>query len=77
MSRGEADVSVDGRWLCRIGRGAFIKVSKSRYSVPCVNRIDEGVDWVRDLNHLLKWNQGFENKQQLLQEEEEEEGGLN
>ena len=32
----------------------------------CVNRISEGVDWVRDINQMLKFNQGFANKHQLL-----------
>jgi len=38
----------------------------SPYPIPCVNRVDKGIDWVKDINDLLKWNQNFVNKQLLI-----------
>ncbi|CAG8581166.1 2347_t:CDS:10 [Cetraspora pellucida] len=52
-SRAPLEVTVDGR------------VEMSPYPIPCVNRVGEGVDWVKDINELLKWNQNFVNKQLL------------
>ncbi|KAI8051951.1 ATP-NAD kinase-like domain-containing protein [Syncephalis plumigaleata] len=65
-SRGEAELTVDGRELCLLSVGSYVEIKRSNYPMLCVNRINEGVDWVRDINQMLKFNQGFANKHQLL-----------
>jgi len=37
----------------------------SPYPVPTVSRTNTGIDWLKDVNDLLKWNQSFGNKQLL------------
>ncbi|RKP13995.1 ATP-NAD kinase-like domain-containing protein, partial [Piptocephalis cylindrospora] len=62
-SRGdEVEVSFDGREICLLPRGAYLQISMSPWPLLCVNRIHGGVDWARDINGLLKWNQNFGNK---------------
>ncbi|RKP08938.1 ATP-NAD kinase, partial [Thamnocephalis sphaerospora] len=65
-SRGLAELTIDGREICLLGVGGTVEIRKSAYPMLSVNRINEGVDWVRDINQMLKFNQGFTNKQQLL-----------
>ncbi|GBC01987.1 hypothetical protein RclHR1_04400010 [Rhizophagus clarus] len=65
-SRAPTEVTVDGRVICMLDKGEWLEVQMSPYPIPCVNRIDEGVDWVKDINDLLKWNQNFVNKQLLI-----------
>ncbi|CAI2163280.1 12256_t:CDS:10 [Funneliformis geosporum] len=65
-SRAPAEVTVDGREIFMLNKGEYLEVQMSPYPIPCVNRIDEGVDWVKDINDLLKWNQNFVNKQLLV-----------
>ncbi|KAF0421770.1 ATP-NAD kinase [Gigaspora margarita] len=64
-SRSPLEVNVDGRVICMLDKGDFLEVEMSPYPIPCVNRVGEGVDWVKDINELLKWNQNFVNKQLL------------
>uniref|UniRef100_U9TH68 ATP-NAD kinase n=1 Tax=Rhizophagus irregularis (strain DAOM 181602 / DAOM 197198 / MUCL 43194) TaxID=747089 RepID=U9TH68_RHIID len=64
-SRAPVEVTIDGRIICMLKKGEWLEVQMSPYPIPCVNRIDEGVDWVKDINDLLKWNQNFVNKQLL------------
>ncbi|CAG8500892.1 11454_t:CDS:10 [Scutellospora calospora] len=64
-SRAPLEVAVDGRVICMLDKGDFLEVEMSPYPIPCVNRVGEGVDWVKDINELLKWNQNFVNKQLL------------
>ncbi|CAG8546841.1 16920_t:CDS:10 [Acaulospora colombiana] len=64
--RSPTEVTVDGREVCMLNKGDFLEVQTSPYPMPCVNRVDEGVDWVKDINNLLKWNQNFVNKQLLI-----------
>ncbi|RIA80936.1 ATP-NAD kinase-like domain-containing protein [Glomus cerebriforme] len=65
-SRAPTEVTVDGREICMLDKGEWLEVQMSPYPIPCVNRVDEGVDWVKDINDLLKWNQNFVNKQFLI-----------
>ncbi|RKP35197.1 ATP-NAD kinase-like domain-containing protein, partial [Dimargaris cristalligena] len=58
-SRGTADVSLDGREVATLQVGQYLEVRASQYPVPCVNRVGHNVDWARDLNGLLKFNQNF------------------
>ncbi|CAG8516633.1 27501_t:CDS:10 [Dentiscutata erythropus] len=64
-SRSPLEVTVDGRVICMLDKKDFLEVEMSPYPIPCVNRVGEGVDWVKDINELLKWNQNFVNKQLL------------
>ncbi|CAG8790485.1 32865_t:CDS:2, partial [Racocetra persica] len=64
-SRAPLEVTVDGRVICMLDKGDCLEAKMSPYPIPCVNRAGEGVDWVRDINELLKWNQNFVNKQLL------------
>ncbi|CAG8495822.1 14168_t:CDS:10 [Funneliformis caledonium] len=66
QSRAPAEVTVDGREIFMLNKGEYLEVQMSPYPIPCVNRVDEGVDWVKDINDLLKWNQNFVNKQLLV-----------
>ncbi|KAL1922876.1 uncharacterized protein VTP21DRAFT_9252 [Calcarisporiella thermophila] len=61
-SRSTAEVSFDGREVYTLNKGEYLEVRMSNYPIPCVNRVDVGVDFVRFINDLLKWNQNFENK---------------
>ncbi|KAJ1649456.1 NADH kinase pos5 [Dispira simplex] len=65
-NRGIVEVSLDGGDMASLRVGQYIQVQASPYPVPCVNRISNGVDWSKDINELLKFNQNFANKQQLL-----------
>lgn len=58
-SRSSAQVSLDGREASNLECGDSIEVTQSKYPLLSVNRIGEGEDWTRDINHLLKWNQNF------------------
>ncbi|KAK9727431.1 NADH kinase pos5 [Basidiobolus ranarum] len=66
-SRGRADVSIDGRVICVLPKGGYVEVRTSQYPVPCVNNPSEGNTWIRDINQLLKWNQGFATKTSILE----------
>ncbi|ORX83857.1 NADH kinase [Basidiobolus meristosporus CBS 931.73] len=66
-SRGRADVSIDGRVICVLPKGGYVEVRASQYPLPCVNNPLEGNAWVRDINQLLKWNQGFATKTSVLE----------
>ncbi|KAK9766921.1 NADH kinase pos5 [Basidiobolus ranarum] len=70
--RGNSDITVDGREICMMPKGGYLNVCMSPYPVPCVNRLGEASDWVRDINELLKWNQNFGQKSSLLQNDETE-----
>jgi NADH kinase len=70
-NRSLAALSIDGRDICLLPPGAMIKIQQSPYPLPSVNRIHEGVDWVRDINQMLKFNQGFTNKHQINTDWEE------
>ncbi|KAI8806381.1 ATP-NAD kinase-like domain-containing protein [Cladochytrium replicatum] len=62
-SRGTADVSVDGEEAITVGPGDEIEIQASEFPTPCVNRSRTGsVDWTRDLNRQLRWNQTFVSK---------------
>ncbi|KAI9284468.1 ATP-NAD kinase-like domain-containing protein [Umbelopsis sp. AD052] len=62
-SKSPVEVSMDGREIYMLERGEYLQVRMSKYPMPCINRVNEGVDWVKDINDLLKWNQNFEQKQ--------------
>ncbi|RUS13627.1 hypothetical protein BC937DRAFT_95024 [Endogone sp. FLAS-F59071] len=64
-SRSPVEVCMDGREVYMLDKGEYLQVRMSWYPMPCINRVDEGVDWVRDINELLKWNQNFESKSLL------------
>ncbi|RUP47320.1 hypothetical protein BC936DRAFT_145861 [Jimgerdemannia flammicorona] len=64
-SRSQIEVCMDGREVYMLNKGEYLQVRMSWYPMPCVNRVDEGVDWARDINELLKWNQNFESKSLL------------
>ncbi|KAI9593239.1 ATP-NAD kinase-like domain-containing protein [Syncephalis fuscata] len=66
FNRGQAELTVDGRVLCLLPVGSYVQIKQSSFPMLCVNRVNEGVDWVRDINQMLKFNQGFANKHQLL-----------
>ncbi|CAG8439553.1 10942_t:CDS:10 [Acaulospora morrowiae] len=66
VCRSPTEITVDGREICMLNKGDFLEVQASSYPMPCVNRVEEGVDWVKDINNLLKWNQNFVNKQLLI-----------
>ncbi|GAB5588316.1 NADH kinase pos5 [Umbelopsis nana] len=61
-SKSPVEVSMDGREIYMLERGEYLQVRMSKYPMPCINRVNEGVDWVKDINDLLKWNQNFEQK---------------
>ncbi|KAF9157204.1 NADH kinase pos5, partial [Actinomortierella ambigua] len=61
-SRGPAEVSLDGKETYFLEKGEFLQVCMSAFPMPCVNRVHAGEDWIKDINDLLKWNQGFHNK---------------
>ncbi|KAJ1929257.1 NADH kinase pos5 [Tieghemiomyces parasiticus] len=69
-SRSIAEVSLDGREVMSLRVGQYLQVRASPYPVPCVNRVGNSVDWARDINGLLKFNQNFTNKQQLVRDAE-------
>ncbi|KAG7530681.1 hypothetical protein FFLO_04851 [Filobasidium floriforme] len=60
-SRAPSELSMDGREVCNLHPGEYIKVRRSRYPIPCVTRRDGGDDWVADINSLLQFNVGFKN----------------
>ncbi|CAG8823752.1 7935_t:CDS:2, partial [Dentiscutata erythropus] len=62
------EVTIDGKKICMLSQGDFLEVKMSSYPIPCVNRIDKGIAWVKDINNLLKWNQSFVNKKHLIHE---------
>ncbi|KAJ2959361.1 hypothetical protein NQZ79_g5172 [Umbelopsis isabellina] len=61
-SKSPVEVSMDGREIYMLERGEYLQVRMSKYPMPCINRVNEGVDWAKDINDLLKWNQNFEHK---------------
>lgn len=61
-SKSPVEVSMDGREIYMLERGEYLQVRMSKYPMPCINRVNEGVDWSKDINDLLKWNQNFEHK---------------
>ncbi|KAJ1974988.1 NADH kinase pos5 [Dimargaris xerosporica] len=69
-SRGTAEVSLDGRSVASLKEGQYLEVQVSPYPVPCINRAGNNVDWARDINQLLKFNQNFASKQQILQSQD-------
>ncbi|KAG0363455.1 ATP-NAD kinase-like domain-containing protein [Gamsiella multidivaricata] len=64
-SRGPAEVSLDGKETFFLDKNEFLQVCMSAFPMPCVNRVHAGEDWIKDINDLLKWNQGFLNKQSM------------
>lgn len=48
-SRAPSELSMDGREVCNLHPGEYIKVRRSRYPIPCVTRRDGGDDWVADI----------------------------
>ncbi|KAF8980981.1 NADH kinase pos5 [Entomortierella lignicola] len=64
-SRGPAEVSLDGKETFFLDKNEFLQVCMSAFPMPCVNRVHAGEDWIKDINDLLKWNQGFHNKQSM------------
>ncbi|KAG0267071.1 NADH kinase pos5 [Mortierella polycephala] len=64
-SRGPAEVSLDGKETFFLDRNEYLQVCMSPFPMPCVNRVHAGEDWIKDINDLLKWNQGFDNKQTM------------
>ncbi|KAF9420708.1 NADH kinase pos5 [Podila epigama] len=64
-SRGPAEVSLDGKETFFLDKNEFLQVCMSPFPMPCVNRVHAGEDWIKDINDLLKWNQGFHNKQTM------------
>lgn len=42
---------MDGREVCNLNPGEYVKVKRSDYPIPCVTRRDGGDDWVAD----IKW----------------------
>ncbi|KAK3819609.1 MAG: ATP-NAD kinase-like domain-containing protein [Benniella sp.] len=64
-SRGPAEVSMDGKETFFLDKNEFLQVCMSAFPMPCVNRVHAGEDWIKDINDLLKWNQGFLNKQSM------------
>ncbi|KAF9174694.1 NADH kinase pos5 [Mortierella sp. AD011] len=64
-SRGPAEVSMDGKETFFLEKNEFLQVCMSAFPMPCVNRVHAGEDWIKDINDLLKWNQGFHNKQSM------------
>ncbi|KAI8822928.1 ATP-NAD kinase [Fimicolochytrium jonesii] len=60
-SRATAEVSVDGRDVYLLGIAEHVEIKMSDYPLYTIARTVNGRDWVRDINHTLKWNQGFVN----------------
>ncbi|KAJ1561373.1 NADH kinase pos5 [Nowakowskiella sp. JEL0078] len=53
------DADVDGINVASLKVGDEVTVKISEFPTPCVMRVNSGVDWVKDLNSQLKWNQVF------------------
>ncbi|KAG0226648.1 NADH kinase pos5 [Mortierella sp. GBA43] len=64
-SRGPAEVSLDGKETFFLDKNEFLQVCMSQFPMPCVNRVHASEDWIKDINDLLKWNQGFLNKHSM------------
>ncbi|CAG8636157.1 10603_t:CDS:10, partial [Paraglomus occultum] len=64
-SRSSTEMTVDGREVYNLTKGEYLEVQMSPYPVPTVSRTNTGIDWLKDVNDLLKWNQSFGNKQLL------------
>ncbi|KAJ3120931.1 NADH kinase pos5 [Nowakowskiella sp. JEL0407] len=56
---GVVEAGVDGMEVAHLSTGDEVIVRMSEYATPCITRIESSVDWVRDLNRQLKWNQNF------------------
>ncbi|KAG0316763.1 NADH kinase pos5 [Dissophora globulifera] len=64
-SRGSAEVSLDGKETFFLDKNEYLQVCMSPFPMPCVNRVHAGEDWIKDINDLLRWNQGFLNKSSM------------
>ncbi|KAF9586366.1 NADH kinase pos5 [Lunasporangiospora selenospora] len=64
-SRRPAEVSLDGKETFFLDKNEFLQVCMSPFPMPCVNRVHASEDWIKDINYLLKWNQGFHNKHSM------------
>ncbi|KAI8870487.1 ATP-NAD kinase [Ramicandelaber brevisporus] len=58
-ARGTVEVSADGREGVMMNKTDYLEVAVSPHTVPCMSRMQHGIDWVTDLNNLLKFNQRF------------------
>ncbi|CAJ0761878.1 8737_t:CDS:10 [Entrophospora sp. SA101] len=61
-SRAPTEVTVDATEICLLNNREYLEVQMSPYPIPSINRVNEGVDWAKDINELLKWNQNFVHK---------------
>ncbi|KAG0325444.1 NADH kinase pos5, partial [Podila humilis] len=52
-SRGPAEVSLDGKETFFLDKNEFMQVCMSPFPMPCVNRVNAGEDWIKDINDLL------------------------
>lgn len=43
---------MDGREVCNLHPGEYIRVTRSRYPIPCITQRDGGDDWVADIKYV-------------------------
>ncbi|OCF32789.1 NADH kinase [Kwoniella heveanensis BCC8398] len=62
LARSAAELSIDGKEVCLLNAKESVRISKSPYPIPCIEKSDGESGWVRDINSLLQFNVGFRNK---------------
>ncbi len=51
QSRAPSELSMDGREVCILQPGDYVKIKQSEYPIPCLGREAKSDDWVAD----IKW----------------------
>ncbi len=59
-ARGQGHISVDGKHIGSLSKkGDYVIIKRSMFPIPCMNRLEKGEDWARDINQILKFNTNF------------------